>query len=361
MGAINPSFLFDLESRLQVITETEYNRLSANLWWQKVAKVRPSVGKRELYSWLLSTATIDDLGTGGSLGFEDLVVLEFDVTNKNAGKGLKLRKQLFEDMSQGVGGKEGIDLASQWAAQIGAYMAYWPQKQIAALIKAGGSTTAYDSANFFATTHYYNPYNTGLGSYANDFTSSASGQYPGYVVIDESVSLDVAATNLAKAFAYIRGIKMPNGVDPRMLKPAFLLGPPRLGPRMALLSQAQTIAMTAGSNSAPYGGGSVDFSGVIKQWDLQPPVIADELAYDSTYTSADTTFYIAVEQMASTQLGALIYQEREPFKITYYSGDSGGTGMDAVLSRADELEWHCHGRNAVSPGHPYLLFRCQPS
>jgi hypothetical protein len=52
----------------------------------------------------------------------------------------------------------------------------------------------------------------------------------------------------------------------------------------------------------------------------------------------------------------VIYTEREPFAINYY-----GTVDQAVLGRAQELEWQCHGRNVVSSGHPYLLFKCKGS
>jgi len=36
-------------------------------------------------------------------------------------------------------------------------------------------------------------------------------------------------------------------------------------------------------------------------------------------------------------------------------GRGGGTGVDAVLDRADVLEWHTSGRNIAAPGHWWLL------
>jgi hypothetical protein len=37
--------------------------------------------------------------------------------------------------------------------------------------------------------------------------------------------------------------------------------------------------------------------------------------------------------MSATQMGAFVYYDREPFKITYYTGNGGGTGVDANLDR----------------------------
>lgn len=58
MGALTPKFMFDLESNMKKITEDEYTRLASNLWWPKVAKVRPSGSRREIVHWLLSTPQI---------------------------------------------------------------------------------------------------------------------------------------------------------------------------------------------------------------------------------------------------------------------------------------------------------------
>jgi hypothetical protein len=105
------------------------------------------------------------------------------------------------------------------------------------------------------------------------------------------------------------------------------------------------LAQAAGS-----AAGSGDVEALIKALGFATPIMADELAgFES-----DTTFYVGCEQMAASQLGAVIYTEREPFAINYY-----GTVDQAVLGRAQELEWQCHGRNVVSSGHPYLLFQVQ--
>jgi phage major head subunit gpT-like protein len=355
MPALTPEFLFDFESNMQVITENEYARFASNLWWSKFMKTRPSSSKKEIVTWLLSTAKIEDLEkSGGKMVFEDLVSKYTTYENKNAGGGLRLKKQQLEDLDGG-----GIDLATKWSGDIGAYMAYWPQKQLVSLIKNGATSgfNSYDDVTFFSNAHPINPANTGLGTYANIFTGAAAStpatdpndaSYPGACAIDDSVTVDVALANLSKVVSYIRSIRMPNGEDPRFLRPVSILAPPRMQARVTQLTNAKFIAQAAAS-----GGGSGDVEALIASFGLVTPTIADEFAgFES-----DTTWFLACEELASSQLGGFVYVDREPFRITYYTGSGGGTGVDAILDRTDELEWHCKGRNVTGYGHPYTMFK----
>lgn len=354
MGALTPTVLMDLESRMQIITEREYNRLANNVWYPSITKLRGSTGRRDVIMWLLSTAQIRSQGKGGNINFSDLVSTYTEIENGYAGDGLRLTKAQLTDTDGG-----GMDLAAQWSGDIGAYMAYWPQKQATDLLKKGhllagsGGYTGYDQKAFFATDHPVNPFNLNAGTYANLLTGApvaASGNtpaYPGTCPIDDSVSLDVALVNMGKIFSYIASIRMPNGEDPRFLRPSTLLVPPRMFPRAVQLTSAKFLAQVASS-----GAGSADVEALIKALGFATPRMADELAgFES-----DTTFYVGCETISSSQLGAVLYTEREPFAINYY-----GTVDQAVLGRAQELEWQCHGRNVISPGHPYLLMKCKGS
>lgn len=341
MGAITPQFVVDLETRMQVITETEYARLNSNLWWRNIAKVRPSTGKKDILTWLLSTAMIRDQGEGGNIRFDDLVAQYTTIENKWSGAGLKLRIDQLTDTDGG-----GMDLAAQWSSDIGAYMSYWPQKGVAHLLMNGHTAslyTSYDGKAFFATDHPINPYRSSAGTYRNIFTGGASGTYPGACPIDDSVTLDVALVNLGKMLGYIAQIKMPNGEDPRFLRPKALIVSPRLFPRAVQLTSAKFLAQAAAS-----GGGSADVEALIKALGFATPYMADELAG----WESDTSFIIVCEQVAASQLGGVLYIDREPFRINYY-----GLIQDAELNRKDELEWHCKGRNVVAPGHPYMVFK----
>jgi hypothetical protein len=350
MPALTPSYLMDIESRMQVITEREYARLNSNLWWQNVTKQRGSTGRRDVLTWLLSTAQIKDQGKGGNIAFDDLVATYTEIESKFAGAGLKLTKAQLEDTDGG-----GMDLASSWSADIGSYMSYWPQKQVTYFMKNAHTAslfTGYDGKAYFATDHPVNPFNQQAGTYQNIFTGApiaASGStpaYPGACPIDKSVATtDVALDNLGAIMSYIASIKMPNGEDPRYLRPRAIYCSPRMFPRVVQLTSAKFLAQTAGS-----GAGSGDVEALIKALGFATPTMVDELAgFES-----DTTFFVGCEQISSTQLGAVIYTQREPFAINYY-----GTVDQAQLGRANELEWQCRGRNIVSAGHPYLLFKCK--
>jgi phage major head subunit gpT-like protein len=346
MPALTPTFLMDLESRMSVISENEYARLNSNLWWQTITKLKSSTNRRELVSWLLSTAMIRDQGEdGGNISIEDLVAKYTEYTHRFAGGGLELRRSQLEDTDG-----NGMDLAAEWSSQIGAYMSYWPQKQVTHLLKNGHTAalyTGYDEVAYFAANHKVNPYKTSAGIYQNIFTGAASGSYPGACPIDDAVDLDDALVNLGKIFAYIASIKMPNGEDPRFLRPKTILVPPRMFPRAVQLTSAKFLAQVAGS-----GAGSGDVEAVIKALGFATPTMADELGgFES-----DTTFFIGCEQITSSQLGGVIYSQREPFSIAYY-----GQQTDAELARMNRLQWLCNGRNVVAPGHPFLLFKCKGS
>lgn len=342
-SALTPQFLFDFESNMRAITEAEYARLSSNMWWSRFMKTRPSGSAKEIVGWLLTSAKIEDYGpAGGKAVFEELAAQTMTYTLSNAGNALRLKRQQLLDLDG-----NGLDLAAKWSADIGAYMAYWPQKQMVNLLRNGqiAGNNSYDGLSFFNTGHPVNPANPGAGTFTNVFQAGAG---PGVLPIDSSVAADVALANIGRAVAYVKSIKMPNGEDPRFLRPTAIIAPPALQARVTQLTNARYLAQAAAS-----GGGSGDVEAVINSFGFTTPVIADELAGFEN----DTTWFLLCEEISSaSQLGAFVYIDREPFQITYYTGQDGG-GLDADLMRRDELEWHCKGRNVAGYGHPYLAFK----
>lgn len=336
MPALTPSFVFDLESRMKHITETEYLRLTSNLWWNMVTKPRPSQSRREVISWVLNTAQLEETGEGANIAFDSMTILNTEFSAKDSGKGLKLRRKQFEDLDG-----NGIQLATEWSAQMGAQHAYWPQKQTVRMLKAGHLATslAYDGKPFFATDHPLNPKDPAVGTYSNLFT--------GVPII--GVTADVALANLQTVFGNIAAIKMPNGEDPRMLRPRGILCNPRTFPRAAQLTNAKFLAQAASGGAA-----SADVEAFISALGYGQPVLADEFeGFES-----NTTYFVIAEQIASSELAGLVYVDREAYSIRYYTGRGGGTGADAALDRADELEWHSSGRNDTGYGHPFVVFKC---
>ncbi|MBA3841104.1 MAG: hypothetical protein H0X39_00515 [Actinobacteria bacterium] len=348
MGALTPTILMDLESRMEVLTENEYTRLTSNLWWQIITRTRTTTSRRDVLTWLLTTASIKSEGKGGNIAFDDLVAIYTELEVLAAGAGLRLRRFQLEDTDG-----NGIDLAAEWSAQIGAFMAYWPQQQVANFLMTAQNTgvfTGYDQLPFFANNHPVNPYDTGRGVFANLMTGAANSAfagYPGALPIDDTVTADVALSNLSRLYSYIASIKMPNGVTPRFLRPKAIICSPRVFPRVTQIMGAKFLAQAAGSSAA-----SADVEGFVKSMGYSMPVQADELAGFEN----DTTYFVACETIGTSRLGAVLYTQREPFHINYY-----GPQQQADLDRRDELEWHCKGRNAVSPGHPYLLFKVKGS
>lgn len=339
---ITPEWLMDLETEMRTIQTDNYQRLNKDLWWERVTKRRTTGSKKERITWLLETAKIERPNAsrgGGQAIFEDIVGQTQEIEVENAVAGLKLKKEKFLDLDG-----NGYDLAAHWSKQVGAYAAYWPQEQVADAIKA--NPVCYDTTAFFSSAHPYNPYKTGLGVFSNDLTGAPSGAYPGAVPLN-GVTVDVALENLHKARAYVSSLKMPNGKTPRRLKVRGILHPPALGPILQQLTQAQFIAQAAAS-----GGGSGDVSAIISNYNMGLPIEAEELG--AAFGGSDTDYYLMVEEIISDDHGAFIYTEREEFGVIWH-----GEMTDAALARKKEYEWTTEGRNIVSPGHPYLLFRCR--
>ncbi len=385
MPTITPTFLMSYERRMRAITENEYVRLLSEMWWNKVARQITIDGARERLTWLLNTAKIERLGpTGvGSMTFEGMQTQTVDYLVGKHGTGINVHRDQIEDLDG-----TGLNTLAEWSAQVGVQSAYYPQKMFSQLILNGaatdGTAAAYDSVPFFADNtartlggnsvkgHPYNPFKTNLGGYQNWLKGASSGAYPGALPIDDSQTVDQALINLGKAIAHISTVRMPNGEDPRMLKPVYMIAPPRMAPRVRQLHNAKVIAQAAVS-----GGGGGDVEALIRGWGLGEPVIAQELGAGTTYnyttdyitstglaasaaasvTGSDTTYYLVCQEMASTSLGGLLYIGRKPFKVNYYTGDAGGTAMSAELDRTDEFEYHCKGRMGAGYGHPFTIFR----
>lgn len=339
MPAITPEFMWDLESNMRLITTNEYTRLTQNLWWDSVAKRIPSGAKKERFNWLLDSAQIERKEIGQAV-FDDIVSRTAEYENEFATAGLKLKKEQLEDLDG-----NGVDLAAHWSRQMGAQAAYWPQKMIAKAIRDNG--VGYDGVTFFNTAHPLNPFATSFGTFANRFTGAPAGIYPGACPLGDTVTTEVALENLAKALAYIASIKMPNGVDPRFLKPAAIIHPPRMTARIQQLTNAKFIAQSATS-----GALSGDIEAVVRNFGLGQPIEAAELG--SAFGGSDTTCYLLMENITSDQLGAFLYIDREPFSIIYH-----GPMTSAELARKREFQWLEQGRNTVGAGHPYLMFRLE--
>lgn len=347
MPVVNLSFIQDFETRSKIIVCDAYEKMAKNIWIWDLMVERSTESRKEILAWLLSTAQIGELGEeGGQMDYAGIEQVLAEFTTKHHGRGLEVERAQFEDLDG-----NGIEVGAQWMKNIGAYMAYYPQKLGVAALKAGHSagSLGYDGEIFFSAAHPVNPNRASVGTYANLFTGAAAGAYPGACPIDTSVSVEVAFANLQKVVAYVRGIKGPNGDDPRFLRPLKLVVAPENMGRAVQLTNATFIAQAATG-----GAGSGDVKAVVDALGLLQPVIADELAgFES-----GTTYFLGCQDVATTEIGGLVYMKRKDFQIDYYAGQgSGATGLDAQLARMQRLEWQCRGRMAVGYGHPYELHK----
>ncbi len=348
------SWLHDLEQNMQSITVDAYKSLLAKLWWQRVAAQKTSMAKEEVFAWLISTATIKAMEPGQS-DFEEMLSQYTTIENEFASAGLRLRKEQLEDIFNGLPGGEGLNLARRWSADVGKQAAYWPQKLVARALLDGGDSgnTTYDGLTFFNTGHYVNGVDDSDGTFSNVLNPTTVGDA---TRIDEAVTLEDAIENLARVRAHIAEIMMPNGEDPRNLRMRAILHPPALRFRVMQLTNASLIAQAATS-----GGGGGDVAAAIRDMNLEEPIEAPELGASYTTpadnTGSDTSYYVlASEVAADDELGALVYQVREPFSVLYH-----GPEAESKLARERELQWLSQGRNAVGYGHPYMLFRVDAS
>lgn len=355
MAALLPQFVVDLETDMQEIVQASYGALLQELWWTDVAKVRSTGARKDILFWMIDTFTLRSEGKeGGNKHFEELISQQTEIEHEHVGGGIILKNDQLLDQDG-----RGLDQAANWSRQAGAQMAYWPQDrcnfflQNAHNLGTSGGFTAYDTKAFFATDHPVNPKKASAGSYANLLTgaaAAASGNtpaYPGACPIDDSVDLDVALVNLGKIFSYMASIRQPNGRQPRGLRPDKILVGPRMFPRVVQLTSAKFLAQVAGS-----GAGSADVASVIKALGYATPVMCAELAgFES-----DTTFFVTAKTLAADPFGAIVYTQREPFSINFF-----GVMTERELKQRNELEYHVDGRNSVTPGHPYLLFKCKGS
>jgi hypothetical protein len=342
--------LTSAEKAWQRIQESEYARFAARSWYTKVAKIRQSSSRTEIVSWLLSNVVLTDQGVaGGNVKFDDLVEIYTEYTNRFAGNGLKLPRAKFEDIANGVIGGEGIQAGAEWSAQTGMYSAYWPQKQTADFMRNGETAIGYDGKALFATDHPVNPADVSKGVFSNLITDST-------LTITKTKTPDQNLEALKGIASLVRKIKMPNGTDPRFLRVKDIIVGPNLAPTLQEVTQAKFLARYAGGGTS--AGGSSDVSSVLTRAGFGEVTEADEF---SLTNDDDASVYIVCEQASQSQLGALVYVDRQPFTTRYFTGMGGGTGADAELSRKEELEWHCSGRNTVGAGHPFLIFKVRPA
>jgi phage major head subunit gpT-like protein len=325
---ITPQWIATFETDQQTFIVDAWQRVLKNLVWDKFMDRRQSSTLRELYFWLIESASINKEGQGGNKRYDDIAATFYEIDNANSGNGLILTKNEIEDnMMAGanIKGMPALDYAQNWSKQMGGAGAYWPQEQLFTDLIANGKTKkGYDGVNFFSDTH---PVNVVSGSavYSNLMTARP-------LLADTDAHLLASATFINEVAARLRSFKQPNGKY-RMLRPRHLLHAP--GQNYAVTKLLGSKFFNASDN-------------VLTNMGLEP-VCADELAAE------DGVWYMTAELMPG-EGGPFIYQDRDAYVLTSYSSDS-----QIELNRRKEFEWLFDGRNAAAYGHPYLAIRVEPT
>jgi hypothetical protein len=365
----------------------EYARVTANLVYQRFTNVIPiDSGEKKLLA-RLETAIIKDYGEfGGGIDYEKPQFFEVPVSASYQKGGLEMNEAQFSD--NGIYGKVGVEGASDWAFSVMAEAARWPQAQSIALLRSGTSSTfltgpaygktignCYDGAPLFSFAHPYNWQMPSVGYFCNLFTggSLVDGRgidvnhtytvCPGFCPLagpfgtaSAEISLAAAFDNLWKTIAYIRTIKMPNGITPRYLEPTGIICGPKLAKNVELLTNAQFINMQSGSS-----GGATDIKGTITRMGLEPQIVLPELGGNTDIDAdEDYDWYLICEAQArESRYGAVIFAPREPFNLRMYAAVSGSEGINLALAEANLVKWITQGRSGVTVGLPQFIFKNQ--
>lgn len=347
---VTPSWVATFETNVQTIIQNAWDDTNSGLVWDLFMDQKQSGTRRELYFWLIEAAGIELQGQGGNQRYDDIAAAFFEIENEDSGKALELTVNEIEDNQMAsplLKGMPALDYAAHWARAQGNSAAYWPQDSLFNRLIANGLTTeGYDEVAFFSKAHPINVAKSSAGTYANLLSGAAESTpatdpldslYPGACPIDvtNATTLDAAHVNFAKAVAYIQSLRGPHGKS-RRLKVKYLLAGEDLRKR------AHEILSTK-----YFGTGQGTTENVITRYGIEP-VIVPELNEIGVY-------YLVCEWVKGNG-GPFIFQNRKPYVMNNFSPI---TQVD--LGRRDSFEWKFKGRNGVSYGHPYYVFRVSPT
>lgn len=323
-------FLTDLQTNMREISETAFQAQQAETNYELIANKLTDEAKSVQLFLPINADNIDTGVDAAEIHFSTMNDLELTYDIARNSKGLEIGREDFTD------GPRGAKRAADWARNMGASAGYLPQKQCWKVVTDGETvTTQVDDLALFHNAHRNHPLDASKGTYANLFTglaSSGSANNPGALPITGPI--DTAFANVGKALAGVRMVKQSDGVTPRSLRAKYMFVSPTEEARALQLTGANFLGAS----------GSSDVSSVAPVRRLQV-VVVDELPSDGSW-------YLGVEEIAGSEIGAVTYWEREAFSIKYLDGMT-----DAQLDAADVLRWHGRGRSKAFAGIPFKLFK----
>lgn len=247
---INPSTLDAIYYGFRLDYQKAYERPTP--WSDRLASLVPSTQRENRYAWMKMIPRLREWI--GERKLNNLAGRGYTIVNKDWEASLEVDRNDIEDDAIGVY-KPGV-------AMLGEQAKLWPDDLMTTLIQSGTTATAFDGQAYFSGSHPKDSDNTALGTYSNNFTSTA-----------------LTHSN----FQYVRSQMMSYvGEDnkPLRVNPGLALVPPALEGTIKQILNAEYIVATFGANAAT-GSQTNVLKGTADY------LVIPELA------GADTTWYLA--------------------------------------------------------------------
>lgn len=208
---------------LNLDTMYQQGYTSAETTYQQWAQTVPSSGKSSVHGWMDKFPKLREWV--GPRVVEGVVAQAYSLENKKFELTVGVSRTDIED--------DLLNLYAPIAQMMGMQAAQWPDDQMTTVLEAGASTTTFDGANFFSTSH---PIDT-----AGEITTSTQSNL--------FASHPFNATNLAAARANLRNLKGRDNKPLGMNMNAVMV-PPALEQSALQAANAEFIAATFGINAA---------------------------------------------------------------------------------------------------------------
>jgi len=330
-----PNLLWTIETQIKTLQSTNWDRVIQYLMWDRIMKTRESSTKRDILNWLLDSVRLYPEGDGGNKRYDDMAGVAYAIENSDVGAGLRLtRNEIeFNQLKLASGSTvSAYDFAGNWARQIGAASAYYPQQQLFKLLLNGTTQPSYDGVPFFSASHPIYPLTTGGPTYSNIITNVPLRVTTGASEMDNVL---LGRFNYGQAVAKIRAQRAVNGV-PRFLVPSVILVQSADFDLANMVIQAGVISAT--TNTGP-----------------QPNRPLEIIACPELDDLPAGQYVIGVDNILSDEMGAFMWSAPRPFETRFY-----GWMDESQLSRMKEFQWDHDGTNTAAYGHPFLAYLCKP-
>lgn len=283
-------------------------------YWQLFAEHCPSTTKQSVYSWLAELPGMRKW-TGPKI-VRNLKSRAYTLKNEDWEVTYEIDRNELEDDVAGIWGNRA-QLEGDAAAR-------WPDDIVTDQLLTGTTTTAFDGQNFFSGAHPVDVDDTSLGTYSNNFTSTA-----------------LTKANYNTVFAAMMGYKGESG-KPLEVQPTILMVPPSLRETARQIANAELIAQEITQGGSNVGGAAVTnvFKGEVTV--IVNPRLAGDVA---------GTWYL----MSTDRMKPLIFQERKPpTPVTMIDPNLPG------VFNQRKLQWGREARGAAGVGLPFLIARATP-